>query len=187
MQTGLIKNIALIVMAGIILYLLFHRKEPLTETQIITTTDTVYRDTQLVVYRYVPKVKTETFVQTNTVIDTVYIIKDYNTKRFYSENIDTVDCSLTIDDTIFNNSIIYRNISLSNKRETIINTTIQNIDTKRNKGYIGVNSGVINNEFGYGIGIGLQDKRDNIYSADVINSKNGMSVTGSVKLKIRLK
>ena len=187
MQTGLIKNIAIVVMAGVILYLLFHKKEPITETQTITTVDTVYRDNQVIKIKHIPKLITEKIIDVQNTVDTVYIIQEYNTKKYYSDKIDTMDCHIVIDDTIYHNSIVSRNISVSNKRETIINTTIQNINEMRNKGFIGVNSGVVNNEFGYGVGIGMQDKRDNIYSADIINSKNGVSIMGSVKLKIRLK
>ncbi len=86
------------------------KNEPITITQTVTKWDTLKIDSLV----YVPRWRTKINTIHDTVpanIDTLYILKDYYSKYFYTDtlNLDSLG-SIVINDTISKNSILFREI-----------------------------------------------------------------------------
>ena len=84
--------------------------EPITITQTVTKWDTLKIDSLV----YVPRWRTKINTVHDTIpadIDTLYILKDYYSKYFYTDtlNLDSLG-SIVINDTISKNSILFREI-----------------------------------------------------------------------------
>jgi hypothetical protein len=148
-----IKNIIIMVLVVIIILMqqcsgpsidfnLFGKKDTPIEGTVITKIETKWDTVSVDSIVYVPKYVTKTITEHDTVpadIDTLSILKDYYTKYFYSDIIDLDSLgTITIDDTISKNSIIWRKV----KPSLYIPTTTITRDSLISK-----------NEFYYGFGL----------------------------------
>ena len=114
-----IKTLLIVVLVAIILLMRacsgkegkgIAKNEPITITQTVTKWDTLKIDSLV----YVPRWRTKINTIHDTVpanIDTLYILKDYYSKYFYTDtlNLDSLG-SIVINDTISKNSILFREI-----------------------------------------------------------------------------
>jgi len=148
-----IKNIIIMVLVVIIILMqqcsgpsidfnLFGKKDTPIEGTVITKIETKWDTVSVDSIVYVPKYLTKTITEHDTIpadIDTLSILKDYYTKYFYSDIIDLDSLgTITIDDTISKNSIVWRKV----KPSLYIPTTTITRDSLISK-----------NEFYYGFGL----------------------------------
>ena len=121
---------------------LFGKKDTPIEGTVITKIETKWDTVSVDSIVYVPKYLTKTITEHDTIpadIDTLSILKDYYTKYFYSDIIDLDSLgTITIDDTISKNSIVWRKV----KPSLYIPTTTITRDSLISK-----------NEFYYGFGL----------------------------------
>jgi hypothetical protein len=113
-------------------------------------------------------------------VDTVYILKEYYTKRFVSDTINDSLLHVVINDTVYNNAIQHRKLTykLIKPIQTIITNTVTNTIVAPNKLHAYYGLGIIANKQYLGIApeLSLQDKNKRIYTIgyDFIN-KNYMA------------
>jgi len=121
----------------------------------VTNTDTVYQ----------PKYYYSEVMKYDTVFDTVYILKDYNTKYSYSDTIQSDSSALiVINDTIYKNRIYSRNPVIEVYNKTINNTVV--IPTPPKKWHLIAGGGVYGNldSFGFDANIGIRTRKGTDYS-----------------------
>jgi len=149
-----IKNIIIVILVIVIILMqqchgtsfdfsLFPKKDKqLTEGTVITKIETKWDTVKFDSLVYVPKYVVKTITEHDTIpadIDTISILRDYYAKYFYSDVIDLDSLgTITVNDTISKNSIIWRKVEPS----LYIPTTIINRDSLISK-----------NEFYYGFGL----------------------------------
>jgi hypothetical protein len=104
----------------------------------ITTIDTVYHTVTKEVTTYIPKYTTKIkyIHDVTSTIDTVFVVNDYNSKYVYNDSLKNDILSLYINDIIFKNKLLSRNIKYTIKFPTVTvnNTVIKN----KNEFYTGV-------------------------------------------------
>ena len=136
----------------------------------ITTIDTVYHTVTKEVATYIPKYTTKIkyIHDVTSTIDTVFVVNDYNSKYVYNDSLKNDTLSLYINDIIFKNKLLSRNIKYTIKFPTVTinNTVIKNKNEfYTGVGLVGSNTGI--NYFGpefllrtkkksvYGLGVGI--------------------------------
>jgi hypothetical protein len=136
----------------------------------ITTIDTVYHTVIKEVATYIPKYTTKIkyIHDVTSTIDTVFVVNDYNSKYVYNDSLKNDTLSLYINDIIFKNKLLSRNIKYTIKFPTVTinNTVIKNKNEfYTGVGLVGSNTGI--NYFGpefllrtkkksvYGLGVGI--------------------------------
>ena len=136
----------------------------------ITTIDTVYHTVTKEVATYIPKYTTKIKYIHDVIstIDTVFVVNDYNSKYVYNDSLKNDTLSLYINDIIFKNKLLSRNIKYTIKFPTVTinNTVIKNKNEfYTGVGLVGSNTGI--NYFGpefllrtkkksvYGLGVGV--------------------------------
>jgi hypothetical protein len=136
----------------------------------ITTIDTVYHTVTKEVATYIPKYTTKIkyIHDVTSTIDTVFVVNDYNSKYVYNDSLKNDTLSLYINDIIFKNKLLSRNIKYTIKFPTVTvnNTVIKNKNEfYTGVGLVGSNTGI--NYFGpefllrtkkksvYGLGVGV--------------------------------
>ena len=180
-------------MSIVVLFFVFKRCNP---PRIIdnSTTTTVYdtiRDTTIV-HRtaYVPKLvyqETEKLVYVPVDVDTLAILKDYYTRRFYADT--TLNDStgfFAIYDTIYMNQIWSRYTKAEAYSQTIYKTTtITQPAPLHNKVFFGFGAGGNKDRFGLSGDMMFQTKRDNALalSYDAINKEVWVKTYWKVRLK----
>lgn len=113
-------------------------------------------------------------------VDTALILADYFKKRFYQDTLkDDTSAFVRHDFTIFRNRITGSRLHFQNRRpKTVIKQTISPSDSRRTKFYMGLAIGRNPEQFGGGLSLALNTKRDHLYafSYDAINKDVYFSV-----------
>jgi hypothetical protein len=159
-----------------------HNVQPTTTHDTLHITDTT---THTTVHNYFYNKAIYTTVPSGK-IDTVYILKEYYTKRFVSDTINDSLLHVVINDTVYNNAIQHRKFSykLTKPIQTIITNTVTNTIVASNKLHAYYGLGIIANKHYLGIApeVSLQDKNKRIYTLgyDFINR----NYTARIAIKI---
>ena len=147
----------------------------------ITTIDTVYHTVTKEVATYIPKYTTKIkyIHDVTSTIDTVFVVNDYNSKYVYNDSLKNDTLSLYINDIIFKNKLLYRNIKYIIKFPTVTinNTVIKN----KNEFYTGV--GLVGSNTGinyFGPEFLLRTKKKSVYGL-------GVGVNGNLQPNISLR
>ena len=131
-------------------------------TKIVTKWDTISVDSLVYVPKYVTKTEHDTIPAD---IDTLSILKDYYTKYFYSDIIDLDSLgTITIDDTISKNSIVWRKV----KPSLYIPTTTITRDSLISK-----------NEFYYGFGLAGNREQFNYIGGELLYRSKRKKIIGA--------
>lgn len=172
------------------------------ETITVVRTDTIPGDTEYVEVK-VPSPPTVVRVREATpgdiqrhldtifvdrIVDSMQIFRNYFNYYYRIDSVSQNECHIIIEDTITQNKIIYERIQVKNTRPIAINTTEINTNIKARKLYLGafVNTHKFDGKkFGIGPYLGLQDKKDNIYTYgyDITNETHNIGVLFKIKLK----
>ena len=178
------KDILLLLLIGIVIYLLFFEKD---NTSISSTSTIVYRDTIIdtnITNNLKPTYVTNTNAVSNLSTDT-NLIKDllnkYFTKNFY---IDTVknDTSMLviIKDSVYENSIKYTMALTKNNRPTLIQT-INNVYYERG---LFISGHILTNPiYNIGIGCGYKFNRHSVGLSIYTNKSIGIDYTYDINIK----
>lgn len=147
----------------------------------ITTIDTVYHTVTKEVATYIPKYTTKIkyIHDVTSTIDTVFVVNDYNSKYVYNDSLKNDTLSLYINDIIFKNKLLSRNIKYTIKFPTVTinNTVIKN----KNEFYTGV--GLVGSNTGinyFGPEFLLRTKKKSVYGL-------GVGVNGNLQPNISLR
>ena len=147
----------------------------------ITTIDTVYHTVTKEVATYIPKYTTKIKYIHDVIstIDTVFVVNDYNSKYVYNDSLKNDTLSLYINDIIFKNKLLSRNIKYTIKFPTVTinNTVIKN----KNEFYTGV--GLVGSNTGinyFGPEFLLRTKKKSVYGL-------GVGVNGNLQPNISLR
>ena len=147
----------------------------------ITTIDTVYHTVTKEVATYIPKYTTKIkyIHDVTSTIDTVFVVNDYNSKYVYNDSLKNDTLSLYINDIIFKNKLLSRNIKYTIKFPTVTinNTIIKN----KNEFYTGV--GLVGSNTGinyFGPEFLLRTKKKSVYGL-------GVGVNGNLQPNISLR
>ena len=147
----------------------------------ITTIDTVYHTVTKEVATYIPKYTTKIkyIHDVTSTIDTVFVVNDYSSKYVYNDSLKNDTLSLYINDIIFKNKLLSRNIKYTIKFPTVTinNTVIKN----KNEFYTGV--GLVGSNTGinyFGPEFLLRTKKKSVYGL-------GVGVNGNLQPNISLR
>ncbi len=147
----------------------------------ITTIDTVYHTVTKEVATYIPKYTTKIkyIHDVTSTIDTVFVVNDYNSKYVYNDSLKNDTLSLYINDIIFKNKLLSRNIKYTIKFPTVTinNTVIKN----KNEFYTGI--GLVGSNTGinyFGPEFLLRTKKKSVYGL-------GVGVNGNLQPNISLR
>jgi len=154
--------------------------------------DTTYVTRDSIIYREGRKIKVEVKVPVYipSEVDTQTILKDYFSKRFYTDTLDLGQKSFVIiKDTITENKILAR-VFESTITERIVNDTFFLKEPPKRQMFIGFQTGfdkkdIIN--YG-GLSLIYKDKKDKLYGLGLgINSNGQPTIMGNMNWKIQLK
>lgn len=159
------KEVVITILAAILIIYIartssYRKDDPI----IVTLHDTVYQQKTFTKYRKgdsIPYV----IIATDTVHDTVEIIKDYNTIKVFTDSFTLDSSHFTIIDTISRNTIKGRQFKADLHEKTIFVTN--NIYHKpKNELYLGVLGDLrrFDNNLGIGLGIGYKTAKNGLFS-----------------------
>jgi hypothetical protein len=135
-----------------------------TEPVIITHTDTVYQQKTFTKYT---KGESIPFVvlSHDTLRDTAYIVKDYNTTKIYTDTFSLDSSKFTIIDTISKNMIQGRGF-LADIHERTIRITNDIYHPSKNELYLGVLGDLrrFDNKLGIGVGLGFKTAKNALFT-----------------------
>jgi len=160
-----IKTITILILLGLIVYLkqCTEPKKVVVPKEVIkieTKYDTIVKVSEV----YVPTIK-EVIVEvhdTITEIDTVKVIGDYFTKKFYSDTLNEDSLIAIVNDTVYKNSIISRQFKYELIYPTV--TITKDSSVLKNEFFWGLDMAGTKNQLNLiGAGIMLKTKRDNVY------------------------
>ncbi len=171
----MIKNLVIAVLLVVVALFLFTQPDYIGDKPIVKI-DTIYNIKQVVQYKKGKDIAVKVIdtIQ-NTIHDTAYIIKEYNTIKVYSDTlrIDTNNY-VSIQDTISQNSIIGRSFVGHITEKTIEKTTSIERKTK-NALYVGFLTDLRQDKTLDGIGVGLMLRVKN-KALIGLNIKSGQDV-----------
>jgi hypothetical protein len=182
----ILKTILLgIILSGII-YLVFFNKPPASPPVIVTTHDTLYKDTMFVPVPF--QLPPDTFIKKDTIpvpanADTSQILKDFFARYHYSDTIRQDSAfSIVIKDIISQNKILSRDLWYKDLSPTVVNTTTTTYQENKREFYYGA---MINVGKTSGISANLmyKDKGSRIYlfGYDPLNKQISAGVTFKFK------
>lgn len=181
----MIKNLVIAVLLVVVALFLFTQPDYIGDKTIVKV-DTIYKTKEIVQYKKGKDISVKVIdtIQ-NTIHDTAYIIKDYNTIKVYSDTlrIDT-NSYVSILDTISQNSIIGRSFIGHITEKTIDKTTYIERQTK-NALYIGFLTDFRADRTLDGIGIGAMLRVKN-KALIGLNIKSGQSVKYGIGFYLKL-
>ena len=156
-----------------------------TTDTIVTPGDTIFRN--IITEKPIPHEKIITRWQ-RVDIDTGAILIDYFAKYFYTDTIKDSTMVVVVDDTITENKISSRQVSLKNLRpiRTVINTTV--VDTcpgASRKLYLGGSIGGNDEAFNCGPEVLYQTRKDALYGYhyDFVNKTHNFKTFWKVSLR----
>lgn len=163
----------LFLIAVIVIFFMDTCNEPIVKEHNNYITNTVYDTITYHDTVYKPIVRYKYIVKRDSVIDTVFVIKDYFTKYFYSDVIlNDSNGFIRVMDTLYQNRIISRKTSMKLTPTTIYVTKKINAEL-HNHFYIGGGVGGSLNSFGIDGCIMFINKKNRAYelSYDIINKE----------------
>lgn len=132
-------------------------------------------------------------------VDTMLILKDYNSKNIFSNvlTLSNNNGSITLIDTISQNKIIGRSFKEKIKSK-IVRDTIEIKESPKNKMYFGINTNFNREDFVRNVGVGLifKTKGDKLFqlgagvtnrTVDGVNGTLSPYINGGVYWKIKIK
>ena len=171
------KDIVIVLLVAVLIFFIASDSR-YTKSAPIIVSDTVYQQktfTNFIKGKSIPFVVLDTIFVTDTIKDTITIVKDYNQVKVYSDTmrIDSFGYAY-IQDTISRNSIIGRGFTAQIK-EKVIYKTITNEQKQRNQLYLGFIGDLkhSNGQIGIGGSIALKTAKNTLYTATA--TMNGYS------------
>jgi len=171
------KDIVIVLIVAVLIFFIASDSR-YTKSAPIIVSDTVYQQktfTKFIKGNSIPFVVLDTIYLTDTIKDTITIVKDYNIVKVYSDTmrIDSLGYAY-IQDTISRNSIIGRGFTAQIK-EKVIYKTITNEQKQRNQLYLGFIGDMrhFNGQIGIGGSIALKTAKNTLYTATA--TMNGYS------------
>jgi hypothetical protein len=171
------KEIVIVLLVAVLIFFIASDSR-YTKSAPIIVSDTVYQQktfTKFIKGKSIPFVILDTIFLTDTIKDTITIVKDYNQVKVYSDTmrIDSLGYAY-IQDTISRNSIIGRGFTAQIK-EKVIYKTITNEQKQRNHLYLGFIGDLkhSNGQIGIGGSIALKTAKNTLYTATA--TMNGYS------------
>lgn len=151
------KSIIITLLIGVLIFFIFDKSKYIGDKPIvITQTDTIYHTDTIVKTKRGNDIPFEIYrVIEDTIIDTITIIKDYNTVKVYTDTFSIDSSKFTIIDTISKNTIQNRQFLAYIKEKTIYQTnTIY--QQEKNALYLGFLGDLrrFDNKVGLGVGLG---------------------------------
>ena len=117
------KNISIIILCLAVFLLLDSKKVPDSLPIVVTTTDTLYKDTTIIKWKSGKTIIKDTIIHDTIpeliAADTMAILKDYFAKNIYRDTILLPEGSVLITDTISKNSILGRSYLAKITQKTI--------------------------------------------------------------------
>ena len=171
------KEIVIVLLVAVLIFFIASDSR-YTKSEPIIVSDTVYQQktfTKFIKGNSIPFVVLDTIYLTDTIKDTITIVKDYNQVKVYSDTmrIDSIGYAY-IQDTISRNSIIGRSF-IAQIKEKVIYKTITNEPKNRNQLYLGFIGDLkhSNGQIGIGGSIALKTAKNTLYTATA--TMNGYS------------
>jgi hypothetical protein len=175
------RDIVIVILLAVLIFFIFSDSK-YTKTDHIIIADTVYQQktfTKFIKGKSIPFVILDTIYNIDTTtyykIDTVYIVKDYNQVKVYSDTIRVDSLGFAyIQDTISQNKVQGRGFSVNFNLPTITITKI--LETKsKNQLYLGFIGDLkhSNGQIGVGGSIALKTAKNTLYTATA--TMNGYS------------
>jgi hypothetical protein len=171
------KDIVIVLLVAVLIFFIASDSR-YTKSEPIIVSDTVYQQktfTKFIKGNSIPFVVLDTIYLTDTIKDTITIVKDYNQVKVYSDTmrIDSIGYAY-IQDTISRNSIIGRSF-IAQIKEKVIYKTITNEPKNRNQLYLGFIGDLkhSNGQIGIGGSIALKTAKNTLYTATA--TMNGYS------------
>jgi len=171
------KEIVIVLLVAVLIFFIANDAR-YTKSAPIIVSDTVYQQktfTKFIKGNSIPFVILDTIFLTDTIKDTITIVKDYNQVKVYSDTmrIDSLGYAY-IQDTISRNSIIGRGFTAQIK-EKVIYKTIINEQKQRNQLYLGFIGDLkhTNGQIGIGGSIAFKTAKNTLYTATA--TMNGYS------------
>jgi hypothetical protein len=175
------RDIVIVILLAVLIFFIFSDSK-YTKTDPIIIADTVYQQktfTKFIKGKSIPFVILDTIYNIDTTtyykIDTVYIVKDYNQVKVYSDTIRVDSLGFAyIQDTISQNKVQGRGFSVNFNLPTITITKI--LETKsKNQLYLGFIGDLkhSNGQIGIGGSIALKTAKNTLYTATA--TMNGYS------------
>jgi hypothetical protein len=171
------KEVVIVLLVAVLIFFIASDSR-YTKSAPIIVSDTVYQQktfTKFIKGKSIPFVVLDTIYLTDTIKDTITIVKDYNQVKVYSDTmrIDSLGYAY-IQDTISRNSIIGRSF-VAQIKEKVIYKTITNEQKQRNQLYLGFIGDLkhSNGQIGIGGSIALKTAKNTLYTATA--TMNGYS------------
>ena len=150
----------LLLVLGLLLGYFIFSHSPSITTVTVTTTDTVYTDTGTHTVSIVPKPIYINRIKIDTVIDTVYVILDYHTIKYYDDVlVDDTDLYFHYNAEVFKNKLTSFTFDYNNRRATAITTTVITNTVNKKHLYLGGTAGAGTSQVIYGVIVGYQHKQ----------------------------
>lgn len=150
------KAVVITLLIAILIFFIFDKSKYIDKPIIITQTDTFYKIDTTTIYKKGADIPFEIYrVLTDTIYDTLTIVKDYNTIKVYSDTIKQDSSKFYITDTISQNKIQGRVFKAEIAYKTIFQTnTIY--PKEKNSVYLGFLGDLrrFDNQIGLGVGLG---------------------------------
>ena len=171
------KEVVIVLLVAVLIFFIASDSR-YTKSAPIIVTDTVYQQktfSKFIKGKSIPFVVLDTIFLTDTIKDTIIIVKDYNQVKVYSDTmrIDSLGYAY-IQDTISRNSIIGR-VFTAQIKEKVIYKTITNEQKQRNQLYLGFIGDMrhFNGQIGIGGSIAFKTAKNTLYTATA--TMNGYS------------
>ena len=151
------KSVVITLLIAVLIFFIFDKSKYIGDKPIvITQTDTVYYTDTIVKTKRGKDIPFEIYrVLTDTIIDTITIIKDYSTIKVYSDTITQDSSKFYIQDSIFQNKILSRQFQAEIAYKTITRNNYI-YQQEKNAIYLGFLGDLrrFDNKVGLGVGIG---------------------------------
>ena len=173
------KDIILVLFAIVLIVVLSRNARSTDLPLIITKYDTVYKNDTTTIYKKgtsVPFVVLDTLHLIDEIHDTVFIVKDYNQVKAYSDTINVDSSAFVILDTISQNSLIGRRF-IAQITEKMIYKTIISERKARNEVYLGFIGDLRhdNNKIGLGVGLALKTSKNALFTLNATTNNYSLS------------
>ena len=170
------RNVVILLLVAIAIFLLgkscsYIKNDPI----VVTLVDTVYQQKTFTKYikgKDIPFYIYSEDIETDTVRDTITIVKEYLTTKVFTDTF-TIDSSkFTIIDTISKNTIQGRRF-LADIREKTIRITNNIYHPNKNGFYLGVLGDLrrLDNNLGIGLGIGYKSPKNDLFLLNITTNQ----------------
>lgn len=171
------RNISIVILFLVVLMLLNSKKLPDSLPIVITTIDTLYKDTIVIKWKSGKTILKDTVIHDTipqlVASDTMAILKDFFAKNIYKDTFNLPEGIISIIDTISKNQVYGRSYQAKITQKTIKEVRELRIPAAPLKGefYWGVMGTQENTTLGYGAGVMYKSPYKGIISLNVTSSK----------------